>query len=355
MKAQRIVFAARETVRIEEGPPPGPPGPGEVLVETACTMVSPGTELAALKGTHSRSGLPDAPAWLRYPSVPGYLACGTVAQAGAGVEGFRPGDRVVAEGPGVWNSHASHLLMDAADYRLQPIPEGVPFERAVTAKLGSIAMTAIRVLRPQLGETVAVLGLGVVGQIAARLALLAGAREVVGVEPIAARRRLAEQRPGIRTLAPEDGLLEAVKVEGTELAGFDCVIEASGSPQAFLLACRIARLRGRVAVLSSPHRSFEIRLYDQIHSRGLQILGAHGQVLARTPGPADTWTDGRQRGLFMQLLAEGRIQVDPLFTHRVPFTEAPEIYRGLSREPGRYLGVLFYWNGRRPPGGAAAG
>jgi 2-desacetyl-2-hydroxyethyl bacteriochlorophyllide A dehydrogenase len=345
MQVDRIVFAGRGIVETESITIDAPLQPREVLIETTCSLVSTGTELAALWGTHSKSDSEEAPAWLNYPSVPGYLVCGRVVEAGKDVSEVKVGQRVVGEGSGVWNSHCSHLVMEAADYKLVPIADGVSYEEAVTTKLGSIAMTATRVLRPELGDTIAVLGLGLVGQITSRLAVLAGAGRVIAVDPISERRKIASSGPGIVAVAPDDPLVRAVVRPGDRMAGFDHVIEASGHPDAFLRACEIARFRGKIAVLSSPHRTFQLRLYDHIHSKGLQVLGAHGSVLPIEAGVTDRWTDGQQRRFFMQLLAEQRIDVEPLISHRVPFTRAVEMYRGLKEDPGRYLGVVFYWNG----------
>lgn len=345
MQVNRIVFAGRGIVEIGSGTIDTPLQPWEILIETTCSLVSAGTELAALSGTHSKSGLEDPPAWLRFPSVPGYLVCGRVVELGKDVTQVQVGQRVVAEGPGVWNSHCSHLVMDSTDYKLVAIAEGVTDEEAVTTKLGSIAMTAPRVLHPQFGDTVVVLGLGLVGQIAARLAVLAGAGRVIAVDPLHERREIVSRSRWVLAVEPDDPVLSTQGRTRDRLSGFDHVIEASGHPDAFLQACEIARVRGKIAVLSSPHRTMSLRLYDHIHSKGLQILGAHGSVLPAQAEVGDRWTDGVQRRFFMQLLAERRIDVKPLITHRVPFSRAAEMYRGLQEGPRHYLGVLFYWNG----------
>jgi len=354
MQVDRIVFADRGLVQVDTVSVEMHLQPREVLVQSTCSLVSSGTELAALWGTHSKSALENPPAWLAYPSVPGYLVCGRIVEAGSRVSRVRVGQRVVAEGAGVWNSHCSHLVMDDADPKLVPIADGVADEEAVFTKLGSIAMTAARVLQPQLGDAVAVFGLGLVGQIAARLAVLAGAGEVIAVDPLAERRELACRAPGVRAVAPEDPLLPRLASglaggpPGGRLGGFDQAIEASGQPAAFLQACELTRVRGKIAVLSSPHKSFPLRLYDQIHSRGLQVLGAHGAVLPAQPDVAARWSAGEQRRLFMRFLAETRLEVTPLITQRVPFRRAAEMYRGLKDDPRSFLGVLFCWNGWEP-------
>ncbi|UCF97874.1 MAG: zinc-binding alcohol dehydrogenase [Spirochaetaceae bacterium] len=345
MQVDRIVFTGQGIVEIESGTIDTTLQPREVLIETTCSLVSAGTELAALFGTHSKSDSEDPPAWLRFPSVPGYLVCGRIVEVGKDVTSVQVGQLVVAEGAGVWNSHCSHLVMDSGDYKLVPIADGVTDEEAVTTKLGSIAMTAPRVLHPQFGDTVVVFGLGLVGQIAARLAVLAGAGRVIAVDPLPERREIVSHSPGVLAVDPDGPVLRSQGRVGDRLAGFDHVIEASGHPDAFLQACEVARIRGKIAVLSSPHRTLSLRLYDHIHSKGLQILGAHGSVLPAQAEVGDRWTDGEQRRFFMQLLAEERIDVKPLITHRVPFTQAAEMYRGLKEDPRHHLGVLFYWNG----------
>jgi 2-desacetyl-2-hydroxyethyl bacteriochlorophyllide A dehydrogenase len=343
MKIKQVVFSAKNRVEIQEKVLDQKLEPNQALIQTACSMVSPGTELAALTSTHSKSNLKNKPGWLDYPSVPGYLVCGKIIDKGKGVKHLKKGDRIVGEGAGVWNSHVSHLVMDAGDPKIVPIANNVTYEEAVTTKMGSIAMTGPRVVHPRFGDTVVVMGLGIVGQIAAQLSMLAGAGTVIGVDPILKRRQAAEKFKGIKAEPPGSKRLKTF-VPGDRLSGFHHIIEASGHPAAFLQACEMARIRGKIAVLSSPHKSFEIRLYDHIHSKGLQVLGAHGFVLPFAPEVNDTWTDAAQRRFFMQLLSEKRVDVKPMITHRIKYDNAPEVYKGLTKAPAKYLGVIFLWN-----------
>ena len=110
MKVNRIIFAARDQVATETVILDLTPGPHQVLIKTQLTMVSQGTELAGLRGTHTRSNIPNPPAWLCYPSVPGYLQVGTVEAVGKDVTGYAVGDRVIGEGGCCWNSHALSLI-----------------------------------------------------------------------------------------------------------------------------------------------------------------------------------------------------------------------------------------------------
>jgi threonine dehydrogenase-like Zn-dependent dehydrogenase len=306
-------------------------------------MVSPGTELAALRGTHTRSNIPNPPSWLCYPSVPGYLMVGEIVDKGSAVKGYAIGDRVVGEGVGCWNSHVSHVVMGDDEKWLVKLPAGLSWDEGVTAKLGSITMYGLRVLHHEFGENVAVLGLGLIGQLAVRFCGLAGFGKVVGADPLAERRRVAALAPHVTVTTPEE-IAGALASEAAGLNdGYDNVIEASGHPKAFLQATEIARLRGRISVVSAPHVPVELKLYDKVMNRSLQIFGAHGSSMAANLTARDRWNEMRQKKLYLQYLAEKRMDVKPLLTHVVPYTEAPAMYRGLMEKPAEHMGVVFKW------------
>ncbi len=343
MRINRIVFAARDRVEVDSINQDIALGPNQVLIESARSMISPGTELAALRGTHTRSHIPNPPAWLCYPSVPGYLMVGTIVDQGPAVKGFRVGDRVIGEGGGCWNSHCSHVVMGDDEKWLVKVPEGLTWEQAVTAKLGSIAMYGLRVLHHEYGENVAVLGLGLIGQITVRLCGLAGFGLVVGSDPVPERRRIASLAPQVTVVTPS-AVADAWRGEAAGLHdGYDNVIEASGHPKAFLQACEIARLHGRISIVSAPHMPVELQLYDRVMNRSLQIFGAHGSSMAIALTARDRWNERRQKLLFLDLIARGQLDVLPLLTHHLPYSSAPEVYRGLIEKPSDYLGVVFRW------------
>jgi 2-desacetyl-2-hydroxyethyl bacteriochlorophyllide A dehydrogenase len=343
MKINRIIFAAKERVEIETVEQEIKLGPNQVLIESVRSMVSPGTELAALRQNHTRSNIPNPPAWLCYPSVPGYLMVGTVVDKGAAVKAYNIGDRVVGEGGGCWNTHASHVVMSDDEKWLVKLPAGVSWEEGVTAKLGSITMYGLRVLHHEYGENVAVLGLGLIGQIAVRLCSLGGFGHVVGSDPLPQRRKVAQLAPHVTVTTPEE-IVAAGQGEAAGLKdGYDNVIEASGHPKAFIQATEIARIRGRISVVSAPHLPVELKLYDKVMNKSLQILGAHGSSMAINLTARDRWNEMRQKQLYLQLIAAKRIDVNPLLTHQVPYTQAPAMYRGLMEQPAEYMGVVFQW------------
>jgi 2-desacetyl-2-hydroxyethyl bacteriochlorophyllide A dehydrogenase len=345
MKRTSIVFRAKETVEIEESGFEPRLGPKSLLIETQCTIVSPGTELAALTMTHTKSTWQDAPAWLRFPSVPGYLACGRILETGSEVRKYRTGDRLVCEGPGCWNTHTSHLVVEEDDPNLVLVPATVHSEDAALDKMGGIAMNVFRMAPTAFGDAIAILGLGIVGQVVARLASLAGARLVVAADFLESRRAAVSTVPGVAVVRPEDLSSALVQYEGDTEKGFDYVVEATGSGKAFFQACEAVRRKGTIAIVSAPHKPWEIRMYEHVVSKSLRVVGIHGSSLPTLPVPADPWTDNRQKRFFMDLLSSGRVDVGPIIADRHQFQEAPKVYEAFLADPSRSLGTLFYWNG----------
>ena len=342
MKVSRIVFADLSKVDVDEAEIDTTLESKQMLVRTACSMISQGTELAALTGTHSKSKDADSPAWLKFPSVPGYLACGEIIEIGSEVKDFPVGDRVIAEGSGCWNSHTSHIVTWESEW-VTKIPDGVAYHEAVMSKLASVAMYGVRILHHEFGENVAIFGLGVVGQLAARYCSLAGIRQIVAVDPLENRRRVAEPVPGVTVVAPDDPLVNDEMATRSRTDGYDNVIEASGHPSGFMQALDVARIRGRISVPSAPHRHVQVRLYDQVMNKSLQIFGAHGSSQPPKPMMNDRWSEPRQKEWFLQLVADKRMEVASIISHRVPYTDAPAMYKGVMESSGDYLGVVFDW------------
>jgi 2-desacetyl-2-hydroxyethyl bacteriochlorophyllide A dehydrogenase len=336
MKVNRIIFAARDQVATETVELDMTPGPHQVLIKTQLTMVSQGTELAGLRGTHTRSNIPNPPAWLCYPSVPGYLQVGTVEAVGKDVTGYAVGDRVIGEGGGCWNSHASHLLCGDDPRWLVKVPKGVSDQAAVITKMGSIALHGVRTTEPVIGQSCAVIGLGVIGQLVSRLAVLSGMR-VVATDIVPSRRAMAAKAPNLTVVAPED-------LAAGDPDGYEHVIEASGSAKGFQVACQIARRLAKVAIISAPHMPVEVRLYEHIVNKSLHIMGAHGSATTGDVTCLDRWTERRQKEFYLRMVAEGRLDPLPLITSTQPWTDAPKVYKALIDNPAEHVGVVFTWN-----------
>src|SRR5215207_5777115 len=182
----RPVVAEPLRVEVREVDLPDP-GPGQVLVRTAASFVSPGTELAVYTGTHQWLKDPNLPDW-KFPFRPGYSAAGEVVAVGSGIDGWKPGDRVSYPG-----NHATHELLTIGHERgrLWRMPDNLSADKAALACIARYGLGGVLRAGITLGRSVAVLGLGIIGQFATRCALAAGCHPVVGIDSVPMRRQAA--------------------------------------------------------------------------------------------------------------------------------------------------------------------
>lgn len=288
------------------------------------------------------------------PGSPGYSSAGTVLEAGAGVLDLKPGDRVACAGAG----YATHAEIVSVPRNLvAEIPEPCPprtqpvsFEEAAFATLGAVAMHSLRLAEPQLGETVAVIGLGLVGLLTVQLARVAGCT-VLGMDPDAERCRLAESL-GCAGVTTDDQEFQSLVAGNTEGIGADVVILAAGTPsdRPVLLGGEVSRERGRVVAAGAIGTSIPRNLY-YAKELDFRISRSYG------PGRYDReyeeqgrdypvayvrWTENRNMKSFLALQARGQIDVRPLVTHRMPMAEAAQacdLILGRKQEP--FLGVIL--------------
>ncbi len=354
---------------VTEVPVPGV-RPGFALVHTKASLVSAGTERTLVSFAEKslvgkaksrpdlvhqlldkarREGLlttvDAAFNRLDQPMPLGYSSAGAIVEVGDGMEGFHMGDRVACAGGG-YAVHAEYALVPRN--LLARLPEQVGFESAAFATLGAIAMHGFRLAQPQLGESVAVIGLGLLGLLACGIARAAGCR-VFGIDLDLARVSLAESMG--YAAAPRTGA-EAAALAFTHGRGFDVVLVCADarSNDPVELAGEIAADRGHVSAIGAFGMDVPRKVYYEKELR-FQVSRSYG------PGRYDPnyeergidypsgyvrWTEGRNLQAFVDLLASGQVDVRPLITHRFPIEQAPEAYElitGKHQEP--FLGVLL--------------
>lgn len=316
----------------------GEPSPHEVLIETEVSLVSPGTERQWLTGVNPISPhLNSAGSADGFPFRPGYALAGRVAAAGAEVGHLRVGDRVVAPAP-----HGAHALVRAD--RVHRVPDEVDLRDAVFFALGAVAMNGARRARIELGEAVAVFGLGLVGLLSVQMARLQGALPVVGADLIASRLQFASAY-GADVVA-DAGAGDALERLAGELPGGgpSVVIEATAAQEPIDLALRIVRPLGRVILLSSRVGSVTVDLDHGVHRKGTNVIGVHALTRPVHESRDGNWTIGDETRTFLELLRHGRLTVAPLVTHAVPGTEAPKLYELVKNGDPALIGGLLEWS-----------
>ena len=258
---------------------------------------------------------------LAQPIPLGYCHVGEVLDAGE-VPGFSAGDLVVSNSP-----HAEIVSADPAF--AARVPAGVSAEHAAFTPLAAVALQGLRLVSPQKGETVVVMGLGLIGQLAVRL-LRARGVQVVGIDPDAPKRSVAVQA-GATAWDPATPL-PLVLASGA--AGV-LITASTSSDEPVNLAARLCRRRGRVVLVGVTGLSLNRADFYQ-NEVSFQV--------SRSYGSADLADPSSARANFeevLALMAAGTLDVAPLLTSRHPFSAAPQIYDDLRR-PGAFGRVIEY-------------
>ncbi|MDQ6663158.1 MAG: bi-domain-containing oxidoreductase [Acidobacteriota bacterium] len=284
-------------------------------------------------------------------AVLGYSGAGVVIEKHKSVAEFEIGDRVAYGGEGT--GHGETIL--AGRNLTVRVPAGLPFEQAAFATLGSIAMNAVRTANTGLGETVVVIGLGLVGQLTAQLARLQGA-VVIGVDLKPDRVDLAKR------MGADHGVTDSIPETVLSLTngrGADCVIVAAAAKSSApcTQALKLCRDRGRIVVVGAVELNFP---WLDMYLKEIQLLMSR----AYGPGSYDPnyevkgqdypigyirWTENRNMEEFLRLCAAGRVNVEPLISHRYLLDQAPTAYETIMNPvSGSLAVVLRYPEADRP-------
>ncbi|MFH8770192.1 bi-domain-containing oxidoreductase [Streptomyces sp. NPDC017958] len=345
---------------------------GGVLVRSAYSLISTGTELmkvseAGMSMLGKARSRPDqvakvmqsvatngVPATYRkvmgkldsYTPL-GYSLCGVVEQVGPGIDDVKVGDLVACAG----NEHALHAELNWVPKNLYvPVPDGLAPRHAAFGTVGSIAMQGVRQGEPQLGEVALVIGLGLIGQLVVQLLTASGVR-VVGADPDPVRCELAERLGAAACGDPASAAVEAAVAELTGGHGVDQVYLAAGggSNQPVELAARLCRDRGRVVDIGKcrldlPWNAYYEKELDVRFSRsyGPGRYDPEYELEGRDyPIGYVRWTERRNLACFLDLVARGSVDVEPLVSHVADFEDAVETYRSLKDGDLKAVAVLF--------------
>ena len=331
---KRIVFTAPHSVDLEEVPIPEP-GNGNLLVRVSVSGISAGTEMTYY---HGAPELRLAKEEYTYPIRPGYEAVGFVEKCGAQVDGFRPGDRVICPG-----YHAQYVEVEAS--LSARLPAEVSNEQATLAMLAVTSMHAVRRAALQYGDRVVVIGLGVVGILAAQQARLAGASQVIGLDVDPWRLKVAKELDIDLVVDARSQTAHQEILSATDGIGADVVIEAAGVGSAITDALLYVRDRGRIVILGYHTGSVEINPGDEFWYKEVDILAT--RAMGPTPGLPISyvrWTTDRSLKLAIELLARGAIKTNGMLTHRYPYTMADQAYQMIDQRRENFLQVVFLWD-----------
>jgi predicted dehydrogenase/threonine dehydrogenase-like Zn-dependent dehydrogenase len=351
-------------LRAVEAPAPAV-RPGYVLIANQVSLISAGTErtlrelarksLVAKAAERpdqvrrvlekvAQEGLLSAVAQVRArldePMPLGYCSAGVVLACGSGVQEYRPGDRVASNGP-----HAGVVCVPR--HLCARVPDGVSLDHAAFTVLGAIALQGVRLARIELGETALVVGLGLVGQLAVALFRAAGVR-VLAVDPQPGRCALALEL-GASVARPDLAAPDVASLTGG--LGADAVLLTASTPsqEPMTLAADAVRKKGRIVLvgvvgLTLDRRPFYMKECEFVVScsYGPGRYDPEYEERGRDYPPAYVrWTEQRNMQATLDLMADGRLDVAPLITHRFPIDRADEAYELIEQGTTPHLGVLL--------------
>ncbi|HSK87323.1 MAG TPA: zinc-binding alcohol dehydrogenase, partial [Anaerolineales bacterium] len=266
---------------------------------------------------------------LDQPMALGYSSAGTIIALGKNMAGFKVGQRVACAGGG-YAVHAEYNVVPRN--LLTPLPRNVDFESAAFTTLEAIALHGFRLAEPQIGENVAIIGMGLLGLLAAQIAVAAGCN-VLGIDVDPARITLASSL-GLRAVRRDQAVDASVAF--TLNRGFDVILICADthSNDPVELAGEIGRDRARVVATGAVGLSFPRKIYyeKEISFINSRSYGPGRYDLNYEENGTDypigyvRWTEGRNFEAVVDLMAKGQLNVKPLITHRFPIEQATQAY-----------------------------
>lgn len=326
---QYIEFSKAHSAECKSEPVPSPK-PNEVLVQTQFSAVSAGTELLVYRGQLPADMPLDASIDALngqkslFPVRYGYAAVGQVTACGDDVDSVWQ-DRTVFG----FNPHESHFTADPNN--LMVVPEGVPAEDAVFLPNMETAVSFVQDSRPLLGETVVVLGLGIVGQLTLALLSCMSPGQLIGVDGLAQRRKLALEHGAMAVYGPDDPAIADLEA--------DVVLELSGNPYALNTAIQATGYDGRILIGSwYGTKQAPIDLGGDFHRSNIQLIAS--QVSRLHPSLSGRWTKERRMQTAWQMVRELKPS-GKFVTHRPHVSQAQAIYHMLDQRPSEAMQVIF--------------
>lgn len=323
-----VVFGAPDQVGIEMVELPDV-GPRDVRIRTVCSGVSQGTERWLLTNRYRwTGGIP------QYPHHPGYQAAGIVEEVGAEVDGLSPGDRVFAQGTRFagtqtrygLGSHTAALVQDRDD--VTPLAPGVDLAAASLLRMAGVSRHGVRLTGVEPGDLVAVIGLGMIGQMSAQAARRAGGR-VIASDLIPARVDAAATHSADRAICgPAEDLAAAVREESAD--GADVVIDTTGNSSMLETCVDLVRREGRICLQGYYPDPIQVDFHPTHRKRAAVTFPC--------------WVDREHDAELAEDLAAGRLVIEPLITHRIAYTDAAEAFDLVVHHPERSLGMVLTWS-----------
>jgi 2-desacetyl-2-hydroxyethyl bacteriochlorophyllide A dehydrogenase len=324
-KYERIIFDG-ERVVLKEGEIKDI-GENEIVVKTEWTQISVGTEIQTIKIAREEKRQVEL----------GYSLVGIVVEKGKNVN-FKEGDRILALAP-----HSSYVKLKVSPSTIIKVPDGLPPDIATVGILGSVAFHIVERGEVRVGESVGVLGLGMVGSLCLQISKICGAKPLIGIDIDETKLEIAKEYGADFCFSPKISELEKEIYRITKGEMLNVVIEAVGKAEPINIAKKIIGRWGRLVLSSFTNESISFMVHNDIVEKELKIIGAHQPKCPVEKVPYYPFSQVKNRLLALEFLKNGILKVDKLITHRIKKEQIEEIYSLLLKEEKRPTGILINW------------
>lgn len=335
MQCKQIVFTERNkaellTVDARE------PAPNEVMVETAVSTISCGTERANITGDPNVNAY--GASEVVFPRTSGYNSAGVVVKKGSNVKSVEIGDRVVV----YWGQHKSYNIV--SEERVVKIEDdNISLETGAMSFISTFPMAAIRKTRLEMGESAIVMGLGILGMIAVKLLRAAGAVPIIAADPNPKRREIALKNGADYAFDPlcKDFAENVKNVTG---GGVNVAIEVTGVGTGFNEALDCMAKFGRIALLGCTRNSdFTVDYYKKIHAPGITVIGAHTMARPDLESHPGWFTHRDDIKALLKLCGGNRLCLDNIIEETHSPEDCPTVYNRLVSDKDFPVVVQFDW------------
>ncbi len=338
MKNQQILFTKVNVAELLDVPV-RKPAANEVVVQTSFSTISCGTERANITGNPSVSIFSEENEPVVFPRICGYSSAGVVIGKGEGVTSVDIGDRVVMS----WSNHEKYNVLPESNV-VKIAYDNVSMQAAAICHIGTFPMAALRKTQLEIGESMLVMGLGVLGLMAVQFAKAAGAVPVIAVDPNPVRREKAIALGADYAVDPFEGDF-AKKIKKLSEGGVNAAIEVTGLGVGLNQCLDCMKPFGRIALLGCTRdKNFTVDYYRKVHGPGITLVGAHTNARPKFESAPHYFTQREDILAMIKLCAMGRIHLEEMVDEVCSPADCSKIYTRLVEDRNFPPVVQFDWS-----------
>ena len=335
MKSLNIVFPEKGKIKVINEYV-GPLKANEVLCSTSKSLIGIGTELFCLRGIFD-SGT-NWKEMVKYPFYPGTGVSAEIIKTGKNVKDFEVGDRVGLPG----GAHKQYFKVDIN--KLHKIPDEISSKEATFASLAVTTQLGIRKANIELGESVGVIGVGVMGQLVIQYLKIQGAREIIAIDKSLERLKVAKRYGATITISEDLKKISKKVMDITSGCMLDVVFDLTGDFKVLSSSIKLLRKLGKIILLGdtpTPNKQF---LGPGTVSNGITIIGVHGFIYPEEYSIFTPWTHKRMIELFYDFILQRKMSIKDLITRHVSPINIETIYNELILNRYKDIAIIIDWN-----------